>query len=353
MPTYKDKKTNKYYVKINYKDWQGKSHQKMKRGFDRAADAKKYERDFLNSLSTSCSITFKNLCEHYLNDNKVSLKPTTYSTNRNIITKHIIPFFGDMPVNEITTLMIRKWQTDLLNEGNLSQTYLYSVNSKLSAVFNYAVRFYNLPYNPAKKAGTIGSSRAPTHDWWTLDEFKKFIAVFTNKEDESFRIAFITLFYTGLREGELLALTLSDIDFENGTLKIDKNYVQVDGKKIIQTPKTSKSNRVITMPNFLCELLKQYIKRLYDPQQRIFFNLNKFSLRRKMIAMAKKAGVKRIRIHDFRHSHASLLAELGIPPKVAQERLGHEDIKTTLQIYAHVYPEKNREVADKLDALKP
>ena len=173
----------------------------------------------------------------------------------------------------------------------------------------------------------------------------------TDEEDVSFRVAFTTLFFTGLRLGELLALTPADCNFQAHTLRINKNYVQVTGAKIIQTPKTSKSNRTISIPLFLCKILQTHINRLYSPDQRIFFNLNKSSLTRKLKATAKETGVKVIRLHDLRHSHASLLIEMGFSPLVIADRLGHEKITTTLQIYSHLYPNKQAEVAEKLDTV--
>lgn len=351
MPVYRDEKTKKYYAKFYYKDWRGQRHQKLKRGFSRSQEAKKYERDFLNELTQGSLITFEHLCQHYLSDNEGRLKPTTQYTSKNIIQNWLLPVFSDMPINQITPLMIRKWQTELMQHSNLAPTYQRSINTKLSALFNYAVKYYNLPENPVRKAGTIGSSRSPHLSFWTLDEFKTFLSGLTDEEDVSFRVAFTTLFFTGLRLGELLALTPADCDFQAHTLRINKNYVQVTGAKIIQTPKTSKSNRTISIPLFLCKVLQTHINRLYSPDQRIFFNLNKSSLTRKLKATARETGVKVIRLHDLRHSHASLLIEMGFSPLVIADRLGHEKITTTLQIYSHLYPNKQAEVAEKLDTV--
>lgn len=296
-------------------------------------------------------ITFDNLCQHYLSDNQGRQKPTTQYTSQNIIKRWLLPAFSNMPINQITPLMIRKWQTELMQHSNLAPTYQRSINTKLSALFNYAVKYYNLPENPVHKAGTIGSSQSPHLSFWTLDEFKTFLKGLTDEKNISFRVAFITLFFTGLRLGELLALTPADCDFQNHTLRISKNYVQVTGAKIIQTPKTAKSYRTISIPLFLCHILQAHINRLYSPEQRIVFNLNKSSLSRKLKSTAKKTRIKVIRLHDLRHSHASLLIEMGFSPLVIADRLGHEKITTTLQIYSHLYPHKQTEVSEKLDTL--
>ena len=145
MPVYRDEKTKKYYAKFYYKDWRGQRHQKLKRGFSRSQEAKKYERDFLNELTQGSLITFEHLCQHYLSDNEGRLKPTTQYTSKNIIRNWLLPVFSDMPINQITPLMIRKWQTELMQHSNLAPTYQRSINTKLSALFNYAVKYYNLP----------------------------------------------------------------------------------------------------------------------------------------------------------------------------------------------------------------
>lgn len=139
MPVYRDEKTKKYYAKFYYKDWRGQRHQKLKRGFSRSQEAKKYERDFLNELTQGSLITFEHLCQHYLSDNEGRLKPTTQYTSKNIIRNWLLPVFSDMPINQITPLMIRKWQTELMQHSNLAPTYQRSINTKLSALFNYAV----------------------------------------------------------------------------------------------------------------------------------------------------------------------------------------------------------------------
>ena len=123
MPVYRDEKTKKYYAKFYYKDWRGQRHQKLKRGFSRSQEAKKYERDFLNELTQGSLITFEHLCQHYLSDNEGRLKPTTQYTSKNIIRNWLLPVFSDMPINQITPLMIRKWQTELMQHSNLAPTY--------------------------------------------------------------------------------------------------------------------------------------------------------------------------------------------------------------------------------------
>ena len=156
-----------------------------------------------------------------------------------------------------------------------------------------------------------------------------------------------------LTKAELLALTPQDIDFDNKVIRITKSYQRLEGKDVVTDPKTPKSKRNVSMPDFLCEELKEYIGRLYGflPTDRIF-HLTKSFLHHEMTRGAGKAGVKRIRIHDLRHSHASLLiSKLEVQPKLVSERLGHEKIQTTLDTYSHLYPDQSRNLADQLNGL--
>ncbi len=156
-----------------------------------------------------------------------------------------------------------------------------------------------------------------------------------------------------LTKAELLALTPQDIDFDNKVIRITKSYQRLEGKDVITDPKTPKSKRNVSMPDFLCEELKEYLGRLYGllPTDRIF-HLTKSFLHHEMTRGAGKAGVKRIRIHDLRHSHASLLiSKLEVQPKLVSERLGHEKIQTTLDTYSHLYPDQSRNLADQLNGL--
>ena len=149
--------------------------------------------------------------------------------------------------------------------------------------------------------------------------------------------------------GELLALTPKDIDFEKQTLTINKSYQRLNGRDVITTPKTKKSNRVIKMPKFLCEEMQEYIGMLYEVNENDrLFPITKYYLHHEMDRGAKLAGVKRIRIHDLRHSAISLLIEMGFSALAIAERVGHESIDITYR-YAHLIPTKQTEMANKLD----
>lgn len=348
MPVYKNEERNTWYCSFYYEDWQGNRKRKKKEGFKTQREAKAFERDFLNKSKADCTMTFKNLVELYLEDCKTRLKPTTLHIKECTINSRIAPYFNDMIISNISVTTVRKWQNELLNKS-LAPTTMHKINGDLSAIMNYAVKYYNLPFNPVARCGPIGKTKADTMQFWTLEEFNQFIAAVDKLE---FYFLFELLFYTGLREGEALALTLKDFDFDTNELNINKSLARIKGKDIIQTPKTAKSVRKIAIPSFLCDDVKEYVKTIYGykPGQRLFL-INKQTIAYQMKHYCKISGVKKIRIHDIRHSHASLLVELGFPILLISERLGHESINTTLQTYSHLYPNKQSEVADKLQEL--
>ena len=221
MPTYKDEKTGLWYCKFVFTDWTGKRKQKKKMGFKLQKDAKEYERQFLSKTSASCDMLFSEFMELYMADCKARLKPTTYSGKEFLIKTHVLPYFGDKPLNEITAVHIRNWQTKLISDpSNYSETYLKTIHNQVSAIFNYACKFYKLPENPARQCGAMGKKKADSMKFWTIDEFKLFIEAVKNKPT-SYAI-FNLLFWSGMRSGEMLALTLNDFDLEANTVSITK-----------------------------------------------------------------------------------------------------------------------------------
>ena len=345
MPAYKDQERGTWYCQFYYVDWTGKRKKKKKRGFARKKDAEAYEEEFLKKGSRTCSMTFGSMVELYMDDMRPRLRETTMRSKEYLINLKILPYFQDLQVNDITPAHVRKWQSELLSK-NYSPTYVKTIYNQLSAIFNYAVRYYGLRENPARVAGSIGKKKAQEMHFWTLEQFNQFIECVPKFPA---RVGFSVLFWTGLRIGELLALTPADFDFEAGTVKISKSYQRLHGKDVITTPKTKKSNRTIKMPNFLCDEMKDYLGMLYGikKKERIL-TITKSYLHHEMDRGAKEAGVKRIRIHDLRHSHISLLIDMGFSAVAIADRVGHESIEITYR-YAHLFPSKQTEMADKLD----
>ena len=345
----KDPKTGKWFVQFRYTDWTGETKKTTKRGFDTKREAEEWLREFLTKKLADVNMLFSSLVDLYFEDMKSRLRQYTLRQKHYVIDQKILPYFKDKPINSITPVDIRKWQAEMLTK-DFSDTYLRSVYNQLNAIFNYAVRFYGLRENPCHKAGSIGKKNADEMQYWVKEEFDKFISAVSDKPAS--KVIFTTLFWTGLREGELLALTPADIDFEKCTLSVNKSYQRIEKNDVITAPKTPKSKRTISIPKFLADELKEYINSLYGVKKNHrIFPYTKHYLTKEMKRGCNKSGVKRIRIHDLRHSHCALLFSLGVTPLEAAERLGHDDVKTTLGIYAHVYPESSKRVSDRLDVL--
>ena len=203
----------------------------------------------INSISQFFSILFKNFVEIHLESMEHRIKENALMTKQNIFYHHIVPYLGEMKLDEITPKDIIHWQDQVMKDNNYKQTYLKTIHNQLSALFNYAVRFYGLKNNPARLAGNMGIEEVGEMKFWTKEEYLTFSRSMMNKE-ESYH-AFEILYWCGIRLGELLALTAEDFDFEKKTLRINKSYQHIKGKDVITTPKTSKSNRVLTLPDFL------------------------------------------------------------------------------------------------------
>lgn len=248
---------------------------------------------------------------------------TTAVKKQNMIDTKIGPFFKKTPINEITPLDVLNWQTWVRQKGydefdseyGYSDIYLKAVNNALSAMLNYGRRYYGLPNNAAQIAGSLGKSSADAMQIWTLDEIKQFITYVVKTPAE---IAFDILYWAGIREGE----------------------------SIIKAPKTESSNRCISIPEFLYDEVMAYADKLYGlkPTDRLFMFTASY-LRKEIKAAAASADLPSIRVHDLRHSHVSLLIEIGFNVIAISERIGHKDVSVTLDTYAHLYPGKGKEMA--------
>ena len=348
MKAEKDKKTGKWLIQYRYTDWQGKRRKSTKRGFATKREAEEWLRNFFITQKADFDMKFEDFWKMYCADMETRLREHTMRTKKYIVELKILPYFGNKRVNDITAADIRQWQNELIKMG-YSPTYLKTINNQLSAIFNYAVRYYDLKSNPCAKAGSMGKSKAEEMDFWTGEEFRKFIDSVMNKRLSY--MAFMTLYWTGMRLGELLALNPNDVDLEKRTISITKSYQRFGKKDVITPPKTPKSKRVITIPEFLAADIKDYMDSLYDLQEDDrMFPITKYYLEHEMQRGIKESGIKRIRVHDLRHSHASMLIELGFSPLEIANRLGHEKVETTLNTYAHLYPNKQTKLAERLDS---
>ena len=205
MSAYYDKITKNWYCIFYFTDWKGTKKQKKKRGFSRKKDALEYEREFLDKLSSSPDIAFSGMVELYLADKKMHTKLKTYKTKKSRILTWILPYFNDKAINAITAADIRQWQGELKEAVGatgevLSPAYMQNLVTELSGIFNFAVRFYNLPANPCRVAGNLVGKKGKSLDFWTREEFDRFVDTFD--KTDPYYAAFMTLYYTGMRIGD-------------------------------------------------------------------------------------------------------------------------------------------------------
>ena len=307
MGVFKCKETGTWYVMTRYRDWKGERKQKCKRGFATKRAAQDWEQKFHMQNAADMDMTFEAFYEIYTKDMKSRLKENSWITKQNIVETKILPYFGRRKISEITTKDVIAWQNEQLafrdeKHKPYSQTYLKTLHNQLSAIFNHAVRFYDLRANPASKVGNMGNEERREMLFWTKEEYQKFAVEMMDKPVSFY--AFGMLYWCGIREGELLALTPADFDFQNSTVRINKSYQRLHGEDVITSPKTKKSNRTIKMPQFLCEEMQDYLGMLYGIKKKDrIFTVTKSYLHHEMDRGSKAAGVKRIRIHDLRHPY--------------------------------------------------
>ena len=199
MKAEKDKKTGKWLIQYRYTDWQGKRRRSTKRGFATKREAEEWLRNFLITQKADFDMKFADFWKMYCADMETRLREHTMRTKKYIVELKILPYFGNKRVNDITAADIRQWQNELIKMG-YSPTYLKTINNQLSAIFNYAVRYYDLKSNPCAKAGSMGKSKAEEMDFWTGEEFRRFIDSVMNKRLSY--MAFMTLYWTGMRLGD-------------------------------------------------------------------------------------------------------------------------------------------------------
>lgn len=253
------------------------------------------------------------------------------TTKRGFRTKHDAQRYESLFIDK------KKDCTDILFK-NFVEIYLESMEHRIkeNALMTKQNIFYHhiVPY--------LGEMK-----FWTKEEYLTFSRAMMNKEENYH--AFEILYWCGIRLGELLALTAEDFDFEKKTLRINKSYQRIKGKDVITTPKARKSNRVLTLPDFLSDEMQDYISRLpYLKVDDRIFTITKSGLHHEMDRGCRETVVKRIRVHDLRHFHVSMLIEMGFSAVDIANRVGHESVKVTYR-YAHMFPNKDLMIAKKLN----
>lgn len=346
MPAYRDEARGTWYVSFHYTDYTGINRRKVKRGFKTKREANEYERKFKEKGHKDPTITYAAFEEEYMNDCRHRFKPTTITGKENCQKNYILPYFGKMKLCDITPLKVRTWQNEMMEDGAYADTTLNRMHTEFSAAMNYAMKYFNLQQNPCRLAGTMGSQSAAEMKIWTQEQFEHFIQY---EKKAAYRLSFLTLYWTGMRAGELLALTPDDIERDSMVIHVTKGFAVVDGTELFLTPKTPSSKRDIEINSQLHEELLKYIdSRMIGPDERLFY-FQRPGLLKEFHKKSEEAGLELIRLHDLRHSHASWLIHKGLPITAISKRLGHRDPSVTLRVYSHLMPGDERSIADKIE----
>ena len=236
MAVYKEEKTGTWRAVYRYTDWNGERKQTQKRGFKTKREAQAWEREQLHKVEADLDMTFESFIDTYTADMKNRLKENTWHTKEHIIRTKLLPYFAKRKMNSIQPKDIIAWQNEMIKcrdkSGEAySPVYLKTLHNQLSAIFNHAMRYYNLRENPCKKAGSMGKKKNREMMFWTKEQYLKFAEVMMDKPLSFY--AFEMLYWTGIREGELLALTPADFEFEKQTVRINKTYHRMKKQDII------------------------------------------------------------------------------------------------------------------------
>ena len=317
MAAYKDEERGTWYVSFYYEDWTGAKKRKVKRGFRTKKEALNFEAEYKRTAKADMDMTMGEFVEVYFRDKSQSLKDRSIKNKRDTMKAQLLPYFKDRPMNSITPAEIIQWQNTIIEKG-YSDDYLKTIQNQMTALFNHAKNIYNLADNPCDKVKRMGKTSKKKMKFWTIEEYRQFM---TGIEPGSkYYVLFELLFWTGAREGEALSITPADIDFERNLLHINKTYYRMHGEDVITSPKTEESNRTISIPEFLKKEIQDYISRLYElPEDERIFPMVHEAVQHKLKQVVQKTGVKKIRVHDIRHSHAAFLINKGVQPLMINE----------------------------------
>ncbi len=341
MPAYKDNK-GRWYCKFYADTWDGNKKQILKRGFSTKKEALAYEYEYKANKSHSPDITLRTLYNEFIKDYKANYRPTSYDITRSTIKRHILPYFADTPINAITPIMYRKWQNDIKGK-ELTDSTKKNIETAFRKLLNFAVKFYNLQTTPFKAVASIGKMTAK-EKVISIDDFNKLEKCFDVVDHAIFDI----LFYGGLRLSELRGLTVSDFDFKNNQISINKQLIKDSPSEL----KTDTSRRVISMPQFVMNRIRTFLDALAAESQFPFLVWTPTIIRHRLTRYCKYAKIEPISPHTLRHSHATLLITKGIPINIISKRLGHANITTTLNIYSHCFKNSDADVVALLDSIK-
>ena len=374
MPIYKQKEKNKdgklkYKVRVNYVDANGAKRQ-LTRVVWGSAEAKELEKQLVRELDnkTFCntSMTIAELFEDFLKDSKQNSRATTVQGYEKNYRLHIKPYIDHLQLRRLNTKNLSDWKTEV-NKKGLSLTTRKNIYSALRTALNYAVKMDYLPVNPLNKVGNFKDAYYQPEEmqFYTPEEFQLFkaaaLAEAQNKNYFDFYVFFCIAYYTGCRKGEIHALRWNCIDFNRQTLSVRKSINQKQRGGDIETPPKNKSSiRIMQIPQPLLSVLKEHKERQIQaiPNWKetgficgYYMSLRDTSIQVENEKYSKTAGVKKIRIHDFRHSHVSVLINNGVAVTAIAKRIGHSTAKETLKTYSHLFPVEEEKAINVLNNI--
>lgn len=381
MPIYKMKGSKdgrqKYRVRVNYIDNLGKNRQIDRVAYG-SAEAKDLERKLqyeLKEQTPTARMTVQSLYDEYIKSSASELRETSLALNKKNLTTYVLNILGNFSLKKLTAPVMQDWKNQIdayefkTSKGinKLSLRTKQNIFSCFRALLNYGVKMDYLSQNPLKKVGNFKSNDEPKKEmnYYTADEYKTFADTARNLAknsgsltDWNYYVFFAIAFYTGLRKGEIFALKWSDIS--DHYLSVSRSITQkLKGVDRETPPKNKSSIRTLQMPKPLIDILNEHKKRYSEyPQFSDDFRIcggqkpiRDSSVSKANENIAKAAGLKKIRIHDYRHSHVSLLANEGINIQEIARRLGHANIEMTWNTYSHLYPREEERAVEILNKI--
>lgn len=365
MPVYEDKtaknKSKKWYFNVYYTNDNGERKTKKGRGFASKLQATEAMREFETSLKKGTYIqpnkmTYREYMEKWLEGKATTVKASTYGTYSSLVNNHILPAIGNVDLQKITPMKLEDLYRNLMKAGRLSDENIQKVHSIIKDSLNKALRWDMILKNPAAVVDRPKASKKEIEVWDT-PEVHKFLEVAKLTRNH---MAFLLAVTTGMRQGEILGLRWKDIDFLSGNLSIIQTLSH-DGKELSIGAKTSAGNRVIAIDAETLNALEKHrlkyneekmaSRNIYEDNNLVISTsvgtpLSPRNLVRSFDTIIEKAKVKKIRFHDLRHTHATLLLKQGVNPKIVAERLGHANVRITLDTYSHLLPTMQKDTAE-------
>lgn len=352
-----------------YKDENNKWVRLQKGGFRTKREADEFLRQQLGKLDTGGykkydDMTVDAFLKIWLQEHaKHNMKQSTFANRQVLIEKRIVPAIGQMKLEDIKPIHFKKFYNELHDAG-YSSPYIHSIHSLLRSAFRHAVKWQITPVNVMENVDAPKLIVNKELKTWTLQQAVQFLNYTSALEDEYCHIAYVLAIFTGMRRGEVLGVRWSDINLDKKTLQVVQTVYRTNGQKpSIQTPKTAHSSRSISLPDNVIDELKAH--KAKQNQLRLLYgsafqdnglvcpNPNGAPMDPRLLfghfkKCAKAVGLPNIRFHDLRHTHATIMLQLGEHPKVVSERLGHSNVNITLNTYSHVLPTMQEDAARRL-----